>query len=1152
MNEESLFSAACALPPGAERDALLDRECASNPTLRGRLKELLAAHDASSGILDQGGEIERTVIRPADADADADPVGQQVGDIVAGRYKLLEQIGEGGMGAVWVAEQTQPVRRKVALKLIKAGMDSRSVIARFEAERQALALMDHPNIAKVLDAGTTSDGRPYFAMELVKGVPITEFCDTRKLSSRERLELFVPVCQAIQHAHQKGIIHRDIKPSNVLVALHDERPVPKVIDFGVAKAVGQQLTEKTLYTGFGALVGTPAYMAPEQATFNQLDVDTRADVYALGVMLYELLVGSPPFEPERLKKAALDEVLRLVREEEPPRPSVRLSTSQARASIAAVRQSDPDKLTRLVRGELDWIVMKALEKDRNRRYETANGFATDLQRYLAGEPVAAVPPSTAYRLQKFAKRNRVALATTSAFFGLLLVGTIVSVGFALRADHARLVALDAEAREHEQRTEAERERNRAKQAEASAETSAGLARDEARRADDKSREVERSVYVDHMHLAQSAWQNHDVELVREYLNRQRPAPEHADLRGFEWYYWNRLAHRELLTIPQPEGYVSCVTFTPDGRRLASGASDGSATLWDAATGNVVCLLPKHHTPILCIACSFDGTRIACGTEEGAVLVTDLATAQLLHTIPGHASAVRGVAFSPDGQWLVTGGDDQILMLWDSVAGTEQRTFVAHSGRVNSVAFSPDGRSVASGSEDTDVRLWDVATGETKQTLSNPDHAISSVAFSPDGTKLAAATRISIQGRATNANFIHIWDLATGTRHRTIEGQSRQIHGVAFNPNGDRIVSGGGDQTVHFWDFATGASLHEFQGHASSVNGVAFSPDGRRIASAGGNPWGGSENSIKIWDATATPEPVTIESAAYCVAFSPDGKLLAAYDLGASRSSIYDACTGERLRSLQEATGDATGLAFSPDGQRLATGNYSGKIQLWDAATGKLSLTVEEPGCWIRSVTFSPDGTRLAAANVGKSMTVWNAVSGAEMGELTGYPRSTLSAAFSPNHKWLATTHGDGTIWIWDAVTLKKFKTIECHLDTVRSVAFHPDGTQIATASDDHSVKLWSTATWKLQRELKGHREKLMCLSYSPDGSGLASAGWDANILLWNLATGHPVLALPHGLVSSLAFSPDGTRIASAGFDGRVNLWHAPRDLPESERVPGSR
>src|SRR5437764_12318128 len=336
------------------------------------------------------------------------------------------------MGTVFMAEQTQPVQRKVALKVIKPGMDSRQVIARVEAERQALAMMDHQNIARVLDAGTTESGRPYFVMELVHGVPITKFCDDNKLTPRERLELFVPVCQAIQHAHQKGIIHRDVKPSNVLVTMYDDKPVPKVIDFGVAKAVEQRLTEKSLYTQFGTLVGTVEYMSPEQAEMNAFGVDTRSDVYALGVLLYELLTGTTPLEQKRLREAALGEVVRLIKEEEPPRPSVRLSTSDTMAKIAAARKTEPARLSRLVRGEIDWIVMKCLEKDRARRYETANGMASDIQRHLNNEAVLARPPSAAYRFQKLVRRNKLAFAAATIVTVTLIAGRRFSTWSFLR------------------------------------------------------------------------------------------------------------------------------------------------------------------------------------------------------------------------------------------------------------------------------------------------------------------------------------------------------------------------------------------------------------------------------------------------------------------------------------------------------------------------------------------------------------------------------------------------------------------------------------------------------------------------------------------------------------------------------------------------
>src|SRR5205807_1627387 len=355
-----------------------------------------------------------------------EPIAERPGTVI-GPYKLLQQIGEGGMGTVFMAEQTQPVQRKVALKVIKAGMDSQQVVARFEAERQALAMMDHVNIARVFDGGATENGRPYFVMELVHGIPITKYCDDHHLTPRERLDLFVPVCQAIQHAHQKGIIHRDIKPSNVMVTLYDGKPVPKVIDFGVAKATEQKLTERTLFTQYGTMVGTLEYMSPEQAEMSALGVDTRSDIYSLGVLLYELLTGSTPLSRQRMKEAAYAEILRMIKEEEPPKPSTRLSDSgEALASISVNRHMEPAKLTKLVKGELDWIVMKTLEKDRNRRYETANGFGQDIQRYLADEPVQAGPPSAGYRLRKGGRKHRRPLAAATVVSLALLAGVAVA------------------------------------------------------------------------------------------------------------------------------------------------------------------------------------------------------------------------------------------------------------------------------------------------------------------------------------------------------------------------------------------------------------------------------------------------------------------------------------------------------------------------------------------------------------------------------------------------------------------------------------------------------------------------------------------------------------------------------------------------------
>jgi eukaryotic-like serine/threonine-protein kinase len=477
----TLFTAARACASEAERAAYLDRACGPDAALRAEVEALLRAHDRAGGFLEPPESLRRTVA--LDEPAAPTPVpgpDPGAGTVVAGRYTLVGVIGEGGMGTVWRAEQAEPVRREVALKVIRAGMDTGAVVARFEAERQALALMDHPSIAKVLDGGTTAEGRPFFVMELVRGLPLTAYCDRHRLGLRERLELFAQVCGAVQHAHQKGVIHRDLKPSNVLVAAPDGRPVPRVIDFGVAKATGQPLTEQSLHTSFGAVVGTLEYMSPEQASLNQLDVDTRSDIYALGVLLYELLAGSPPFSRQEHEKGGVLEMLRVIREQEPARPSAKLSTAEGLPALATNRGTEPSKLARLVRGELDWIVMKCLEKDRHRRYDTANGLAADLERYLADEPVSACPPSSWYRLRKFGRRNKGPVLAASLILFVLVAGVIGTTGGLIVAGRAwqaeakqRVQAEQAQTREAvranseaQAKQDAKAERDRAVEAEA--------------------------------------------------------------------------------------------------------------------------------------------------------------------------------------------------------------------------------------------------------------------------------------------------------------------------------------------------------------------------------------------------------------------------------------------------------------------------------------------------------------------------------------------------------------------------------------------------------------------------------------------------------------------------------------------------------------
>jgi serine/threonine protein kinase len=655
---KSLFLAASDLSDPAERAAYLGRECGGDAELRDRVEALLRANDASPLPPSGAGDATNTQApngRPETEDF-GDPTAR-VGLVLAGKYKLIEAIGEGGMGSVYMARQTEPVKRAVAVKVIKAGMDSKAVLARFEAERQALAMMDHPNIARVLDAGTTDGGRSFFVMELVKGVPITQYCDERRLTPRQRLELFVPVCQAIQHAHQKGVIHRDIKPSNVLVALYDDRPVPKVIDFGVAKAAGQALTDKTLMTGFGAVVGTPEYMSPEQANLNNLDIDTRSDVYSLGVLLYELLTGTTPVDRKSLGKAALLEILRIVREVEAPRPSAKLSTIDTLPSVAANRGTEPAKLSKLMKGELDWVLLKALEKDRTRRYESANALSRDIQRYLADEVVEARPPSTGYRLKKFVRRHKGQVIAASLVLLALLGGIAGTTWGMIRAEIRRVERED----EKTQRGRAEALRQGAE-----------IARDDAQRKE-KAERWER--YRANVAVAAGALQLQNSGTARSALDAAPP-----ELRNWEWQYFHGQLDGASLVLPVPGGKIHSLVLSPSGRQIAFCRDDqNEVTLYD----------------------------VAAGTPDAV--------------LRGHSAPVTSVAYRPDGKQMVTASNDQTIRLWDPATGRglallRPEAAPADLDRNPLVAYNSDGSRIAShaqrlGRGAVTSRLWDVTTGK---------------------------------------------------------------------------------------------------------------------------------------------------------------------------------------------------------------------------------------------------------------------------------------------------------------------------------------------------------------------------------------------------------------------------------------------------------
>jgi WD40 repeat protein/serine/threonine protein kinase len=1137
----SIFLAAVERYRADEWPGYLDASCGEDAALRERVEKLLAAHGGQKSLV-----VPAASLPGATVTHDSRRGVEQPGTTI-GPYKLLEQIGEGGMGLVYMAEQQRPLRRLVALKIIKPGMDSRQVLARFEAEKQALALMDHENIARVFDAGTTDAGHPFFVMELVRGIPINEFCEQKNLTVRERLELFNQVCQAVQHAHQKGVIHRDLKPSNILVTMHDATAVPKVIDFGIAKALGPSLTEHTLHTGFAQLVGTPLYMSPEQAEMNQLGVDTRSDVYSLGVLLYELLTGTTPFDKEALSKSGLEEIRRMIREDEPPRPSARVSTLQAKTPSASSqrRGTDPRHVSAALRGELDWIVMKALEKDRGRRYESASAFATDIQRYLCDEPVLACPPSTMYRFHKFARKHRGALATAVAIAASLILGTAASAWQAVRATRAEA---QANANAAQAQTSSQEAREKAQEA--------STQRDEAQRQRDgvkalneklaaKEQQLQRTLYAAHMNVAQQSWETNNLVRLRELLEQHRPKSAESDLRGFEWYYLYRLCHAELLTFRGHTDIVHGMAYSPDGHRLASGSMDNTVKVWDAQTGRELLSMPGHTDYVLNVAFSPDSKRLASAsaTKDKTVKVWDVQTGRELLSLKGHTAMVRSVAFSPDGNRLASAAHDRTVKVRDAHTGKELLS-LEHADIVQCVAFSPDGKHLASGSGDKTIKVWDAQTGQELRSLKGHTHYVLGVVFSPDGKHLASA---GFDG------LVKIWDATTGQEVRTLRGHTDNVIGVAYSPDGQLLASGSWDQTVKVWDVRTGQELFTLAGHTGRVRPVAFSPDGQRLASAS------DDRTLKMWDAQ-TGQRLTLKghnSPVQSVVFSPDSKCLASASNDRDNTAkVWDVQTGQELLSLRGHTDIVRSLAFSPDGNRLASASGDKTVKVWDAQTSQELFSLKGHTATVRSVVFSPDGSRLASASDDQTVKVWDAKTGRQLLSLEGHTSQFSSVAFSPDGKRLAGASGDKTVRIWDAQTGRQLRSLQGHSIGVLSVAYSPDGKRLASGSgplgqpgalgQGGELKTWDSETGRELLTLKGTTHSV---AFSPDGKRLVSGGGASRreVKVWDSETGQDLLNIAGRIESGncVAFSPDGHRLASGGDDGTVKIYDA---TPLAEHV----
>ena len=1047
---------------------------------------------------------------------------------IAGRYKLLQKLGEGGMGAVWLAEQTEPVRRQVAVKIIKAELDSAHVLARFEAERQALAMMDHPNIAKVLDAGTTEDreqrtedrrqtesnlssvlcplsSRPYFVMELVKGIPITKYCDQEKLTPQQRLELFIPVCNAIQHAHQKGIIHRDLKPSNILVALYDGKPVPKVIDFGIAKATHQKLTERTLFTEVGQFVGTPTYMPPEQAETNNLDIDTRADIYSLGVVLYELLTGTTPFTMEQLRQAGFIEMLRIIKEVEPSKPSTKLSSSESLPSVAALRRLEPKRLTKLVSGDLDWIVMKCLEKERSRRYDTANGLAQDIQCYLSDEPVSAGRPGAVYQMRKFVRRNRGPVLAVTFVLLALLFGGVVSYAKYLDAKEQERIARNA--REEEATRVRERdavigERDKAIEREV----------DRVKERDVALGEVNHHLSNSNFVLASAAYNDGDIRMARERLDK---VPLFH--RGWEWHYLRRQIEGGIFRL-NGDSAVTSVAFAPDGSRIVTGSFYDSAQVWDARTGKLLVELKGHTSPVNSVAFSPDGQRIVTGSDDGLAKVWDAKTGVPMLDVKGHTVGVTGVAFSPDGLRIVTASEDKSAKVWDANTGMSLVELKEIEGTIESAAFSPDGLRIVTGGYKK-ARVWDAKRGTPLLELKEHNNTVMSVAFSLDGKRIVTG---SLDDTAK------IWDANTGTRLVELK-HNDGVYGVAFSPDGLRIATGSDDETARVWDAKTGRQLVVLCGYEGTVRSVAFSPDGARIVTAS---W---DSSSRVWDAkTGTPllkltgDPVHVDWAS----FSRDG--LKIVTRGDTTAKVWDAKSGVPLVDLKGHVASG-GAAFSPDGLKIVTGDYE-SAYVWDAQTGARLVELKGHHGIVSSVVFSPDGLKIVSGSSDDLRAiVWDAKTGNKLVELKGHKDEVVSVAFSPDGSWIVTGSDDSTAIVWDANTGTKQLELQGHTNRVTSVNFSADGTRIVTGSLDQTARVWDARSGKILVDLKRRSVAIGSASFSPDGKRIVTGNGDDTTTIWDAWTGTPLLDLKGhtNAMYSVSFSPDGTRILTGSW-----VWDA--------------